>query len=248
MNRWAACIRAFGAGLLLVLSAPHPASAAEKTPFLDAVHDAYPHLKMAWFYTRTRSGAVAVLEIAAFQEKWAAIGRRFATAPPPRFATDERWRETLSAISAAAGRALDDADAARFKDAHRALNEVRRALSDLRRRNNIVVFSDLVDAYGGHVARLTAVRTELKTLGRLTSDKLAELRGIVAALRQAVRKIRDRAPAKLTANPAFRAAIEGNLKSIAKLERGVRRKSLKAVRGSVSAVRSDYVLLFTRYG
>ncbi len=236
------------AGLALLLLAPLAAGAGEKTPFLDAVSRAYPHLKMSWFYTRTGSGGVAALEIAAFREAWAGIESRFSTAPPPRFAADVRWRQSLSAISAIAGRALDHVDSGRLKAAHGALGEARRTLSELRRRNGVVVFSDHVDAYGVHVARLTEIRKALRKSGRLTPKTLDELRRIAVALTAAVRNISDNAPPKLTRNSAFLASIEGNFKSIGKLERGIRRTHLKAIIGSVAAVRSVYVLLFIRYG
>lgn len=243
-TRW----RILCAALVLSLLGPVAARGAGQTPFLDAANRAYPHLKMAWFYTRTGSGAVATMEIEAFRDAWAGIAERFADNPPPRFKADKQWRASLAAVTAATGRALAFAEADRLREAHETLGEVRRALSNLRRRNNVTVFADLVEAYGEQVARLVQLRKELKELGKLTPGHLDRLRRISAALKASLVTVRDGAPAALRSNPGFSASIAGNVKSIAKLDRGIRRKNLKAIRGSVSAVRSDYVLLFTRYG
>lgn len=232
----------------VLLLVPAVAGAAEKTPFLDAVNGAYPHLKMSWFYSRTGSGDVAALEIGAFQDAWAEIAQKFAAAPPPRFAGDKRWRQSISAVTATTAKALAECEAGRLKEAHRMLGEVRSALSDLRRRNSIVLFTDHVEAYGVQVARLSRLRTQIRKAGKLTPEALEDLGHVARALRTAVQNISNRAPADLLSDPAFRASIEGNFKSVSLLERGVRRKNLRAVTGSVSAVRSDYVLLYIRYG
>lgn len=219
--------------------------ASQHAPFVGAVEAAYGHYRMAWFYSRTGSGDVALMELAQFQEKWAAITRRYRTTPPRKFAGDPRWRSSLDVITKALAAAAAEGEKGRLRAAHHTLSLVRGELSELRTRNGVVTFADLVEAGAGEVRALSDLR---RRMGNGDTTLVARIRTHAARLKAAIIKVRDGAPARHRDDEGFRAAIAGNLKAIGLLERGLDGGGEKAIRGAISAIRSDFNLLFIRYG
>lgn len=230
---------------LLVPLIGHPAGAQQKDAFLEAVERAYPSYKMAWFYSRTRSVDMAAMELAAFRHAWGRIANKFAAAPPPAFSRDPRWGASLRKITAVLDRAAAEADAGRVRECYRILGGVRTELAALRRRSGVVVFSDRVDAYGGVVTELTQLTRKMTAV---TPADLVKLRGMSTRMKKLVSEIRKGAPAKYRNDSGFLASLDGNEASIAKLDRGIARKHVRAIVGAMRSIRSDYVLLFLRYG
>lgn len=222
--------------------------AAEPGPFVAAVSAAYPQLKMSWFYCRTGNDVLAGDELDSFIAAWRKIDARFRSAPPQPFARDKGWTASLDRIGKDLGHAADAIRAGRAKDAIAPLGDVRRELGAMRRRNGIVIFSDYVDAYGAVVDRLAALRQRTRKEHSLSDADIDVYAGLARDLRAAVETLRARAPDALKNDPGFTGSVEGNLASIAKLDRGIRDRHAKAIHGSVSSVRADFVLLFTRYG
>lgn len=217
-------------------------------PFVAAVSAAYPQFKMAWFYCRTGNGMLAGEELEGFASAWRGIVARYGDSPPGPFARDSGWKASLSAITEAIERAAELVRAEKTKDARDALAGVRAELGTLRRRNGVVIFSDHVDAYGDVVGRLMALRGKTRARPALSDGDIDAYAALVRELRSAIGTLRARAPAALKDNSGFAGSIEGNLASIAKLERGIRNRHAKAIHGAVVAVRADFILLFTRYG
>lgn len=230
---------------LLVPLIGNPAGAQQKVAFLDAVERAYPSYKMAWFYSRTRGGDMATMELAAFHHAWGRIVEKFAHAPPPKFAADRQWGASLRKIAAVLDRAAAEADAGRLRECHRILGAVRTELAALRRRGGVVVFSDRVDSDGEVVTALTQLTRKMTAV---RPADLVKLRGMSARMKKLVSKIRTGAPAKYRHDAGFLASVDGNEASIAKLDRGIGRKNVRAIVGAMRSIRSDYVLLFLRYG
>jgi len=222
--------------------------AAEPDPFVAAVSASWPQLKMSWFYCRTGNAMLAAEELDGFAAAWRDIESRFADAPPGPFARDKGWKASLAAVSGALGRAARLIAADDTRGARNALAAVRGELGTLRRRNGVILFSDHVDAYGAIVDRLVSLRARTRKQAVLSENDIEAYRGLVGELRAAIENLRTRASAALRNNSGFSGSIEGNLASIAKLERGIRNRHAKAIYGSVAAVRADYILLFTRYG
>jgi hypothetical protein len=212
--------------------------------FVRAVEAAYPHYRMAWFYTRMGSGDVALLELDRFREQWTAINARFKNAPPARFASDPKWQESFDRVTAALSKASALGDKGKLRSAYKALLPIRRELSQLRTRNGVTTFSDLVEAGAVDVADLSRLRRNM-----VVDDALIQkMKASVHRFRVAILRIHKNAPKRYAKDEGFQAAIAGNLRAIGLLERGLKRRHKRAIHGSISSIRSDYNLLFIRYG
>lgn len=222
-----------------------PVAAETQIGFQASVDRAYPSFRMAWFYARTRNRDMANMELAEFRRAWDSISVRFRAAAPKPYIKDPRWAASLDRVGEIATEAAKRLDAGGGREVSRFLAGIRDELGALRRRNGVEVFSDLVDALGREVATLSELRR--RTEG-LTPEALAAYTASAARLTALMTRIRAGAPPRLASDPGFMASVEGNFKSIAKLKRGIDRAHLRAIKGSVSSVRADYVLLFIRYG
>ncbi|MGY9006834.1 MAG: hypothetical protein ACKVJQ_12235 [Alphaproteobacteria bacterium] len=236
--------RLFAVLVLMGLPGARSMAAEPASSFVGAVEAAYPHYRMAWFYTRMRSGDVALLELDRFREQWTAINARFKNAPPARFASDPRWRETLDRVTAALSSASALGDKGKLRSAYKALSPIRRELSQLRTRNGITTFTDLVEAGAADVAELSRLRRNM-----VVDDALIQkMKVSVDRFRGVINRVRENAPKRYAKDEGFQAAIAGNLGAIGLLERGLKRRHKRAIHGSISSIRSDYNLLFIRYG
>ncbi len=233
---------------MALLVVPWPgasASSGSLAAFLQEVEAAYSGYKMAWFYTRRGSAEVAVLELDEFRAAWATIVARYGAAPPGPFATDAQWGASLDRVGSIAKRAAAESEAGKLRAAHETLGPIRDELSALRRRSGVTVFSDIVDAYGREVQALNALG---RRLDAATPEALADFHAASKRLRSALLRIRSDRPAKLAADAGFGASVRGNFQSLAKLDRGIAARHVRAIRGSIRSIRADYVLLFVRYG
>lgn len=133
--------------VLALLPLVAPARATDMRAFLAELGAADDHYRQAMFYLRTGNPSVAGFDLEQMQEKWSAIEARYADAPPPPFAADPGFGETLAAVAEALAdgatrTAADDAEGARA-----ALMPIRGLLGDLRRRNHLYTLSDCLDEF-----------------------------------------------------------------------------------------------------
>ena len=140
--------RRLTAAVLIILIALAPvAGASELSAFNTAVADAYGHYRQASFYlTRSASPDIAALELESFIEKWRAVVESFADAPPDAFAGDPQWGGTLMEIASRAETALAALDKGDAESAQETLLPVRGLFGDLRRRNGVTTYSDIINA------------------------------------------------------------------------------------------------------
>ncbi len=235
----------FFAAIVAACWTARPVAAETPNGFQAAVDAAYPNFRMAWFYTRTLNPAMAGMELGEFRHAWKTIIARYRAAPPKSYKKDPSWAASLDRVSQISAQAAKQIDAGGGREVGKVLEGIRDELGALRHRNGIELFSDLVNALGREVATLSDLR---RRTDNLTPAVLSAYRASASRLTAQIKRIRAGAPPHLASDPGFRASIEGNFKSIAKLDRGLARAHLRAIKGSVSSIRADYVLLFIRYG
>jgi hypothetical protein len=194
-------VAAFGAG---------PAAADEATDaFHAAVAGAYRHYREAIHYYETGNSDLGELAFEQFVAEWKTLAARYADKPPPAYAKDEAFAETLSAIE---GKATSAAGAAPA-EALLALKPIRADLAALRKRSGQRVFSDCVDAMNAAMDRLWAYRQRPPDARRMPAFQAAA-RATAARYRECL----EQAPPALRDSAEFRRMMEGALASLARLE------------------------------
>ena len=229
-----------------------PAAArADATPeflaaFLEASAEAYAPYRGAMSYLHTGNAGLAALALDAMAARWAALSGRFRDQPPPAFAEDPAWRASLDAITGrieAARARLEAGDAA---GAATALAPIRAALSELRRRNGIVTFSDRMDSFSAALETMWVYRRDPPDMA--DPRTIAALAEQARTLRRALEDIAAGPSEKIAGDPQFQRLIEGSFKSVATIDRAIEARDPAFLIGALRELRSSEQLLWMNFG
>ncbi len=239
--------RLTGAVLAFLIALAPAAGASELSAFNSAVADAYGHYRQASFYLRrSASPDIAALELESFIEKWQAVVERFAGAPPDAFADDPQWGGTLREIASRAGTALASLDKGDAAAAQETLLPVRGLFGDLRRRNGVTTYSDVIDALSaGMEAFLKYRRNPPDFSDRGQVESMLRQAAVVGYLFD---RCAARAPGELLADEEFRRLIDGARESMQKVWIAAETDDLRLLRVGIGEVRSFERILFLRFG
>jgi len=241
--------RVLPAILVLALALAGPAGiahASDLADFNEAAAVAYGHYRAAASYLRTGNAALAAIELEAAREKWRDVASRFAASPPDAFADDPAWAGTLTAIGKRLKDALAATDGGDLKAAAEILAPIRGELSDLRGRNNVVVFSDRVDAISAIMDRLWRFHHQPPDLD--SAAALRELRSGTAVLEHLLRLCREAAPAGLRKDPDFVRFLDSGAEAVERLWQAIETKDQELLINTLRELRSFERLLFLRFG
>ncbi len=231
---------------LALVGAAGLARASDLADFNEASAAAYEHYRAATSYLRTGNAALAAIELEAAQGKWQGVVTRFAESPPDAFAGDPSWATTLSGIGNRLEESLAAIDAGDLKAAGEILAPIRGELSGLRARNNVVVFSDRVDAVSTAMDRLWRFRHEPPDLD--SAAALRELRSGTAVLEYLLRLCRETAPAELRGDPNFVRFLDSGTEAVERLWQAIETKDRELLINTLRELRSFERLFFLRFG
>ncbi len=212
-------------------------------PITSAMGRAYEPYRTALFRTNQADVAAARQAIAEARAAWDAVRRDFPQPQVP-YAGDAQYARTLEAVAQAMTDAQAAADAGRLADAHERLEAVRDLLAELRQRNQVVVFSDHMNAY--HEAMETVLTDGPKLLGR--PDSVVQLAEWVGVLDHLAQRLQSHAPPSYRQQPAFGELLQGVLESVQRLRAAVRSADAEAIKQALGALKGPYSRLFVRYG
>jgi hypothetical protein len=170
----------------------------------------------------------------------------YADSPPADYAGDTNWKKTLQEVLARAETGLDALDADDPEAAKDAINPIRDILGDLRRRNNIVTYSDHVNALGAAMDVLARYRREVKDLGDATA--VAMVREQAAIVEALFEKCRDQAAREVATDPEFKRLVDGAAESMAKLMESLETGDILLYRIGIGEMRSYERIMFLRFG
>ena len=234
---------------VLALTLAGTAGAARASGLADfnrAAAAAYGHYRAAASYLRTGNAALAAIELEAAAGKWRGVQSRFAGSPPDAFADDPAWAATLTGVGERLHEALAATDAGDLKAAGEALAPIRGELGALRRRNNVVVFSDRVDALTAAMDRLWRFRHEPPDLKAAAT--LRELRSGTAVFEYLLGRCRETAPAALRGDPDFIRFLDSAVEGVERLWQAIETKDQTLLINTLRELRSFERLFFLRFG
>ena len=232
--------------LAMLTTGPSGAEAGDARDFHEAVADAYGHYKEALFYVRRGGVSAAAFEIESLIGKWSLVVDRFADNPPDAYAAEPAWRKTLEEIGK---RARDGLSAAVGNDAEAArkhLEPIREALSRLRRRNNVVIFSDYVDAANAAFRALFRFRRRPPDFS--DENQVDRLRKALAETIRRYQECRDAAPAAIARDKQFKRLITDSLFYLDRMWVAIDGKNRLNVVNILRRVVSSDDILWLRYG
>lgn len=213
-------------------------------PVTDAMQQAYAPYRAALFHTNGTSVDEAAKALAAARAAWSPIVDRFAASRPTPYADDARFGATLKEVERVYAQAAQLVAAGKLADAHEALERVRDELTDLRRRNSVVVFSDAMNDF--HAEMETVLKDGPAMLNR--DDGRLQLIAQVGVLEYLARRLPTEAPASLQRDAAFVDAQAAVAAAVARLKGALMRQDLDAARQALPALKPPYSRMFLRFG
>jgi hypothetical protein len=228
--------------MAMLLQAAAAAHAADDVT--DAIDAAYPAYRAALFRTNAGAAAESAQAVAAAQQAWAGMRKRYESAPPPPYDRDARFSQTLTAVDAVYARAAVEVREQHLPQAHETLEAVRDLLGELRRRNGVIVYSDHVNAYHAQMERVLKEGPGL--LG--SADGLPAFTLEVGVLDHLAQRLSTEAGPTLLAQAGFGDAVREVLDSVGALRRSVLAQDPAAARRAVSTLKPPFSRLFLHFG
>ena len=225
--------------LVALLATGRPALANDD--FTDAVQQAYGPYRIALFKTSNGTLAEARAAVDAGAEAWARVASRYRSGVGVPYATDSHLPQTLDAVTTIWGKSKALVDDSKAADAHEALEGIRDALAEMRGRNQVIVFSDHMNAYHEEMEKALAIDTS----GNAWPTALA---GHAAVLRYLAARLKQVAPQNLRADADFNSLLGNVASSLESLDGAIAAQDLPAMRAALGKLKPPYAKLFLRFG
>jgi cystathionine beta-lyase/cystathionine gamma-synthase len=237
-------VKPLAAALLCVAALVQPLPALSADAVTDAMQAAYAPYRAALFRTNGKSQEEAAKALDQAQQAWQALRRQVGATPPPPYDRDARFEDTLAQVGAAYERAAAEVRANRLSAAHETLEAVRELLAELRQRNNVVVFSDAMNAY--HAKMELLLDDGAKAIA--TDTAWMEWMARVGVLDHLAGALQSDAPAPLRADADFEAHLKAVQASVAALRSAALARDATAVRETLGKLKVPYSRMFLKYG
>ncbi|WP_163339389.1 hypothetical protein [Desulfopila sp. IMCC35008] len=233
--------------ICLMLCTTSFASATEN-PFIQFnsdVEKAYAVYRKALFQTNKNDAVKSGNANNIFIQQWHQVRKTYGSNPPEVFSSDPKWESTLSNIEGIAQKSAAQIQNGNLAEAHEILEGIRDELTDLRKRNSVIVFSDHVNNYHEVMERLL--------VGGYTPDKinegaLREIRGQLAVLDYLGDAIKENAPARYKEDQQYQKLEKGLLGSLKALDKALESGDPATISKSVKMLKPAYAKLFVNFG
>ena len=164
-------------------------------------------------------------------------------APAP-YDRDTALATSLSDVSKVYAKASEQVNAKQLAAAHETLEAARDIMAEMRHRNNVVVFSDHMNAYHSEMEKLLIDGPKIMTKAH-GMHLLSAQAGVLAYLSK---RLTSEAPANLNGNAEFRKLVIAVDLSIAALQAALLTDNFDAVKDAMSKVKKPYSQLFLKFG
>ena len=231
-------------GLVLAIGSLAAGQALSADPVTEAMQGAYVPYRAALFRTNSQAQLESEQTIAQAQQAWRAIAERYGSRPPAPYDRDPKFAETLAAVAAVYERAAQQIRDKGLTEAHATLEQVRDLIADLRRRNDVVAYSDHMNAYHAEMEKL--LDHGAKTLASPHGSLL--LMEQVGSLAYLARRLRSEAPATLLREAEFMPSLEAVEASVSALRTAVLSEDAAAARAAIGKLKGPYSRLFLKFG
>lgn len=210
----------------------------------EAMQAAYAPYRAALFKTNGTSKAESEQAMQQARQAWARVVADYAARPPAPYDRDTAFATSLAEVSTVYARASEQIASDQLGAAHETLEQVRDILSDLRRRNNVVVFSDQMNAYHAEMERVLADGAAL--LAQPGGN--ARLAAVSGALAYLAARLASEAPQTYARNEEFVALVGAVQKSVADLQQALFNDDRPAAQEALRKLKPPYAKLFLKFG
>lgn len=235
-------LRVQAAFLVLSGCAALPTLAADAVT--DAMQAAYGPYRVALFKTNSNSQAEAQQAMTQAQQTWGQLVNKFGSKPPAPYDRDAAFATSLAEVSKVYAKANEQVAANQLTTAHETLEAARDIMAQLRQRNQVIVYSDHMNAYHSEMEHVLI--DGAKTLAQPNGMQL--LTAQVGVLTYLSKKLGTEAPANYSSNPEFVDLLKAVDKSVADLQAALFAQNAVAVKEAMGKVKAPYSKLFLKFG
>ncbi len=221
----------------MLLTAPLRAA----DPLTEAMGASYADYRAALFRTNNGPPEAALAAIRATAAGWRDLAARIAAPLPEPYAREAGWSALTTRVLAVLRQAEAEAAAGQLPRAHETLEEIRDLLADFRARNNVRVFSDLMNEFHEAMERAAPLAAQ----GPSTLAEQRELAGVLVRLAAG---LLPGAPPALRQDADFLALESANRAAVMAFRDATRSGDAGAIRAAAERLRQPYSRLFLRYG
>lgn len=227
---------------LALLLAAGVASAAD--PVTDAMQKTYGPYRVVLFKTNSNSQTEAQQALSQAQQSWGQIVAQFAAAPPAPYDRDPAFSKSLSEVSRVYQKAADEISKNQLSAAHETLEHARDVMADMRHRNQVIVYSDHMNAY--HAQMELLINDGVKTLTEANGQfQLSSQAGVLAYLSA---KLHSEAPTEYAANSEFNTLYKAVDKSVADLKAALIAQDASKTKDAIGQLKVPYSKMFIKFG
>ncbi len=213
-------------------------------PFTDAMQQAYAPYRAALFQTNGQSQPESQLAVKKAQQAWSGVTARFAARPPAPYDRDASFGKSLDAVSKVYTVAVEQVAANQLSVAHETLEAARDIMADLRRRNQVVVFSDHMNAYHSEMERVVMEGPKLLQ----QPSGIHQLTEMVGALDYLAKRLTGEASDTLAKDAEFVGLVKAVEQSIVDLRAALLTQDAARVTAAIGKVKQPYSKLFLKFG
>ncbi|MGI9536328.1 MAG: hypothetical protein ACR2PB_04605 [Desulfocapsaceae bacterium] len=231
--------------LLLGLAVWSGAEENRYQQFNSDVDQAYAAYRKALFQTNKKDAEKSGKANEMFIKQWLSIKEAYSNKPPEVFSSDPEWADTLSSIEEIAQKSAGQIQDGQLAEAHETLEAIRDELSDLRKRNSVIVFSDHVNNYHEVMEGLLIAGY---TPDKINEDAVIEIRNRLAVLNYLAEEIQENVPDKYLDNETYKKLQNSLLASLKGLAQTVETNDPKEISKSINMLKPAYAKLFVNFG
>lgn len=213
-------------------------------PVTDLMQAANGPYRMALYKTNSKVPAEAQQALTQAQQAWSKLSTQFAAKPSAPYDRDPAFATSVAEVATVYEQAQKEVTAGQLSTAHKTLERVRDVMADMRLRNNVVVFSDHMNAY----------HSQMEVILIHGAETLAEPQGLLkltaqtGALSYLTKQLEQQAPQALKQNTEFTALLQAVQQSVGKLEAALLQQDATAAKDAASKLKGPYSKLFAKFG
>lgn len=210
----------------------------------DAMTEAYAPYRAALFRTNSKAQAESQQAITQAQQAWAKLSTQFASKPPAPYDRDAAFASSLAQVSKVYATAAEQIAAQQLPAAHETLENARDLMAELRRRNNVIVYSDHMNAYHAEMEHVLIDGPKILS----QANGVQQLTAMVGALNYLAQKLGTEAPTAYLKNDEFVSLNKVVVQSVAELQAALVSQDVTAIKAALAKVKAPYSKLFLKFG
>ncbi|HSO45582.1 MAG TPA: hypothetical protein VLQ47_08670 [Rhodoferax sp.] len=213
-------------------------------PVTDLMQAANAPYRMALYKTNGKVVEEAQQAVLQAQQTWGKIATEFGAEPTAPYDRDPAFAASVAEVSKVYDQALLEVNAGQLSTAHNTLERVRDVMAGMRQRNNVVVFSDHMNAY----------HSQMEVIQVHGGETLAQPKGALlltaqtGALSYLAKQLEVQAPAELKKNEEFNQLLKAVHQSVGNLEAALLNQDMAAAKEASGKLKGPYSKLFAKFG